>query len=176
MAGPPRLAVLRVALPTTILAGGVLLAACGSAPPATSATHRTPATRASNTLCASPGAVTGLQISERSLQNGNQGPASQPSGPVSVPSTAEARAIARTVCGLPMIPGTQPICHSPLLGTVLLLGFRTSLGALPVVTVESSGCFRVTGAGPVRSAKAAPTLAQGLHAVVHDEPPVIIAN
>lgn len=176
MAGSLRLAVLRVALPPTILAGGTLLAACGSAAPATSATHRGTATHTSNTLCASPGAVTGLQISERSLQNGTQGPASQPPGPVSVRSTAEARAIARTVCGLPMIPGTQPSCRAPVLGTVLQLTFRTRLRTLPVVTVQSSGCFRVTGAGPIRSAKATPTLAQGLHAIVHNEPPVVFAN
>lgn len=175
MAGSPRLAVVRVALPAAVLASGALLAACGSAPPASSVTHRGTAAPAT-ALCASPGAVTGLQISERSLQNGTQGQASQPPGSVSVQSTAEARAIARTVCGLPMIPGTQPSCHTPVLGTVLLLTFRTRLGTLPVVTVQSSGCFTVTGAGPVRSARAKPTLAQGLHAIVHDEPPIVMAN
>jgi hypothetical protein len=176
MSGSPRLAVLRLAPPTAVLAGGVLLAACGGAAPATSATHRAPGKQATNTLCASPGAVTGLQISERSLQNGAQKPAVQQSDPVSVRSTAAAQSVARTVCGLPMIPAIQPSCHSPVVGTVLLLTFSTRLGTLPVVTVQSSGCFRVTGAGPVRSAKATPALTQGLHAIVHNEPPVVIAN
>jgi hypothetical protein len=176
MPGSPRLAALRVALPTAILAGGILLAGCGSAVPGTSATHRGTAAQTSNTLCASPGAVTGLQISERSLQNGTEGPVSQPPGPVSLRSTAEARAIARTICGLPPIPGPQQRCYPPAQVTVLLLTFKTKLGTLPVVTIQAAGCSRVTGAGPVRWAKAEPALAQGLHAIAHNEPPIVFAN
>jgi hypothetical protein len=176
MAGSPRLAAQRAAMPTAVFVGALLLAACGSTAPTTTPTHRVPVRQASNTLCASPGAVVGLLISERSLRNGVQEQAGQPPGPVSVPSVAEARTIARALCGLPPIPGAQRRCHSPVLVTILLLTFRTKLGVLPVVTIEASGCPRVTGAGPVRWAKATPALAEGLHAIVHHEPPVIFAN
>lgn len=173
MATSPQLSAVRVALPTALAA--VALAACGSKAPTTSATHRTPAKLAGDMLCANQGALVGLQVSERSLQNGNQEPSSQSPGPVSVPSVAEARAIARTVCELPPIPGAQQRCHSSPQGTVLLLTFRTKLGYLPAVMVETSACFTVTGAGPVRSARAT-ALSQDLHAIVHHEPPVVIAN
>jgi hypothetical protein len=172
----PRLAVLRVALPTTALAGGMLLAACGSNAPATNAANRAAANQANDTLCVSPGTVTGLQIMERSPQNGTQGPAAQPSATVSVPTAAQARSMARTICELPPIPGPQQRCRTTAQGAVFLLTFSTKLGALPVVRIQESGCSQVTGAGPVRSALAKPTLAQGLHAVVHNEPPVIVGN
>jgi hypothetical protein len=139
-------------------------------------THRTNATQASNTLCASPGAVVGLQISERDPQNGTQGPANRPPAPISVPTAAEARTIAMTICELPPIARPQLRCRALAQVAVLQLTFSTKLGALPVVTIQVSGCSQVTGAGPVRSAKAKPALTQGLHAIVHNEPPVIFAN
>jgi hypothetical protein len=176
MAGSPRLAVLRVALPATVVTGGMLLAACGSPASATSVTYRATAARAGNTLCASPGAVVGLQVSERDAQNRTRGPAHQPPAPVSVPSVAEARTIARTICELPPIAGPRLRCRTLAQVAFFQLRFSTKLGALPVVTIQVSGCSQVTGAGPVRSAKAMPAVAQSLRAIVHNEPPVIFAN
>lgn len=176
MAGSPRRAALRAALPTAVLVGAMLLAACGSGAPANNSAQHAPARQTSNTLCANPDAVSGLLISERSRQNGGQEQPGQPPGPVSVPSAAEARAIATTVCGLPPIPGQQEGCQSPALATMFLLTFRTKVGALPVVTIQASDCLRVTGAGPVRWAKATLALTQSLHAIVHHEPPVIFAS
>jgi hypothetical protein len=176
MTASSRHAALRTASPAIALAGAVLLTACRTNPPTTSAPVSTPARQTGDTLCASPGAVIGLQISEQSRQNGRQQPAGQTPGPVSVASAAEARTIARTVCELPPIPATQQHCPALAQGTVLLLTFRTRLGVLPVVTIQTTGCSSVTGAGPVRWAGTKPTLAQGLHAIVHHEPPVIFAN
>jgi hypothetical protein len=154
----------------------MVLAACGGMAQTISSAQHTPARQAGDTLCSNPGAVSGLLISERSPRNGVQEQAGQPPGPASVPSAAEARAIARAVCGLPAVRGAQQRCHSRAPVTVLLLTFRTKRGVLPVVTVPTSGCRKVTGAGPVRWAKAKLALAEGLHAIVHHEPPVIFAN
>jgi hypothetical protein len=198
MAGPRRRTVLRAVLPVAILTGAMLLTACGTAAPTTSSTHGTPAPSAqgtpapsaqgtpaasaqgtpaaqASTLCANPGAVVGLLVSERSLHNGVQEQAGQ-SGLVSAPSAAAARAIAAMVCGLPPVPGAQATCKSPALVDALVLTFRTRLGALPAVTIQDTGCFRVIGAGPVRWAGGTPALTAGLHAIVHHEPPVVSAN
>jgi len=93
-----------------------------------------------------------------------------------VSSAAEARAIATTVCGLPPVTAAQDGCLSHGLVTTFLLTFRTKLRALPVVTIQASGCSRVTGAGPVRWAGATPALTQALHAIVLHEPPVIVPS
>ncbi len=176
MAGQQQLAALRLTPAAGALAGAVLLAACGTNAVPASVSHRTTGVQASDALCASPGSVVGLRIREPSPQQGAPGPAVQAPKSVSVASAAQARAIARTVCQLPPIRGLQAHCQTSAQGTVLLLTFSTEHGTLPVVTVQAAGCSTVTGAGPVRWAKARPTLAQGLHAIVHQEPPVIVAN
>jgi hypothetical protein len=185
MAGPLRRAALGAILPATILVSAMLLAACGTSAAPTvnpthhrtaSPTHRTPAAPASNALCLKPDAVVSLMIREQSLQNGVQEQAGQPPGSVSVPTVDEARAVARAVCELPPMSAAQQGCHSPVLVSSLLLTFSTKDGALPVVTIQASGCSRVTGAGRVRWAKATPALTQALHAIVHHEPPVVFAN
>lgn len=142
-------------VPTAILAGALLLAACGSVPASSSgragsspsASRTRPATTA---LCADPGAVSRLVVTRV--------PAIRSVGArhfvfprqVTVTDAATARAVARALCALPTMPPGVVSCPAQLLGTTYRLRFSADGRKLPAITVQATGCQTVTGLGPVR--------------------------
>ena len=69
-----------------------------------------------------------------------------------VVSPAHARAVARALCALPTMPHGIFNCPALFPGTSYQLRFTADGRALPVVTIEATGCETVTGAGPARRA------------------------
>ncbi len=151
--------------------GAVALAACGSVPaPASGApagasgqSAASPSASASTSagpnagagpdaLCQDPAAVTGLQISQI---RGMRIPQRQIDFPhaIKVTSTAQARAVARALCALPVMPRGIINCPALFAGTSYQLTFTADGRKLPVVILEATGCETVTGAGPVRQAR-----------------------
>jgi predicted small secreted protein len=156
-----------VALGPVVL-GSLLLTACGSvrapaagtAGAAPSGASGSPAAAGSGsgaaqaTLCADPAAVTRLQI-VRVL--GPRVPEAQTAFPrqYAVIGPAGARAVARALCVLPVMPRGIMSCPAMFPGTSYQLHFTAAGRPLPAVTLEATGCDTVTGAGQVRRATSA---------------------
>jgi hypothetical protein len=144
-------------------AGLVLLAACGTTPapgtagaaPAGASGSPAAATTGSGTaqvaLCRDAAAVTGLRIVRL---DGIRVPEAQPAFPsrATVISPAHARAVARALCALPATPHGIFNCPALFPGTSYQLHFTADGQALPVVTIQATGCETVTGAGQPRRA------------------------
>jgi hypothetical protein len=89
-----------------------------------------------------------------------------------VTSGAKARALARSVCGLPAFPRGPVNCPALLSGSYRL-SFTADGRKLPVVTVQETGCQTVTGLGTVRTAATRPgfwKLLSGLAGRPFDQP------
>jgi hypothetical protein len=71
-----------------------------------------------------------------------------------VTSPAEARAVARALCALPVMPSTPMPCPMDQ-GVSYRLDFAAGRASFPGITAAAGGCNPVTGAGPVRRAGSA---------------------
>jgi hypothetical protein len=136
----------------------VLAAACGSQVATTSspASAASPASASpasdgaggSAGLCSDPASVTRLVVSRVTALPQNHLHFAFPAG-VTVSSPARARAVARAVCGLPLMPRGPMSCPADL-GLSYRLSFAAGSRSFPVVTIMTGGCAVVKGAGPVR--------------------------
>lgn len=147
----------------SVAAGLILLAACGTTPapgsggaaPAGASgspgTASTAPASAQPVLCQDVAAVTGLRIVRLPGLRVPQAQTASP-GQVTVPSPAQARAVARALCALPAMPHGILNCPALFPGTSYQLHFTADGRALPVVTVEATGCDTVTGVGEARRA------------------------
>ena len=146
-----------------VAAGLVLLAACGTTPaPASGAAAPAGASGSPGTASPGPGsappalcrdvaAVTGLRIARWPGPRVPQAQTIAP-GQVRVASPAQARAVARALCALPVMPHGILNCPAMFPGTTYQLRFTADGRALPVVTIEATGCDTVTGLGQARRA------------------------
>ncbi len=139
---------------------GLALAACGTQQAATTSSATQPASPAtspahgSGQLCPDVAAVTRLVVTRVTALPQNHLHFVLPAG-VTVTDPAAARAVARAVCGLPVMPhGTVMNCPADW-GVSYRLSFAAGRAAFPVVTVRAGGCAVVSGAGPVRQARPA---------------------
>jgi hypothetical protein len=154
-------------------AGLVLLAACGTTPAPSTAgaapagASGSPATATTGsgtagtgtagsgtaqvTLCRNAAAVTSLRIVRLP---GLRVPEAQTAFPsrTTVISPAHARAVARALCALPATPHGIFNCPALFPGTSYQLRFTADGQALPVVTIQATGCEIVTGVGQPRRA------------------------
>jgi hypothetical protein len=152
----------------TAAAGLVLLAACGTTPAPTTAgtapagTSGSPAAATAGSpsagsspaqvaLCQHAAAVSGLRIVRL---YGLRVPEAQTAFPrqATVISPAHARAVARALCALPAPPHGILNCPALFPGTSYQLHFTADGRALPVVTIQATGCETVTGVGQPRRA------------------------
>ena len=69
---------------------------------------------------------------------------------VTVTDPALVREVDRALCALPDMPRGVLNCPALLLGTAYTLHFSVDGRALPLVTINATGCETVTGVGPVR--------------------------
>jgi hypothetical protein len=124
-------------------------------------------------LCAAPASASRVIIT----RIGAAGPIS-PAGPVVsadrsgppsaapvVKGAAQASALARAVCGLPVLTGRVLNCPQ-LDGISYQLAFSASGRLLPAVIVQPSGCQTVTGAGRPRTAARRPAFLKLLTSMV----------
>jgi len=156
-----------VALGPVVL-GSLLLAACGSVrAPAASSAGAAP-TRASGSppvssagtgsamaaLCQDTRTVTSLHIVRIHGVRVPQVRTAFPSGSVAI-GPSGARAVARALCALPVMPPGIMSCPAQFPGTSYQLRFAAAGRSLPPVTIQATGCATVTGAGRVRQATSA---------------------
>jgi hypothetical protein len=147
----------------SVAAGLVLLAACGTTPAPGSggaapagasgspSAASTGAGSAQPALCRDAAAVTALRIVRLAGLRVPQAQTSLP-GQAAAVSPAQARAVARALCALPAMPHGILNCPALFPGTTYQLRFTADGRALPVVTLEATGCDTVTGVGQVRRA------------------------
>jgi len=147
----------------SVAAGLVLLAACGTTPAPGSGgaapagpsgspgTASTAPGSAQPALCRDAAAVTSLRIVRLPGPRVPQAQTGSPR-PVTALSPAQARAVARALCALPAMPHGILNCPALFPGTNYQLHFAADGRALPVVTIEATGCGTVTGVGHVRQA------------------------
>ncbi|HEY7143794.1 MAG TPA: hypothetical protein VH637_06055 [Streptosporangiaceae bacterium] len=105
-------------------------------------------------LCAAAKSVTKLVVVRNRAVNRIQVEHFPFPGQVTVSDAAQARAVAVALCALPAMPPGIVNCPNLLVGTTYRLTFSIEGKPLPLVTVQSTGCQSVTGAGPVRRASA----------------------
>jgi hypothetical protein len=107
-----------------------------------------PASAVSAGLCSEQAAVTRLVVSRVSALPQNHLHFAFPAG-VTVSSPARARAVAKAVCGLPLMPRGPMSCPADL-GLGYRLSFAAGSRSFPVVTLSTGGCEGVAGLGPER--------------------------
>jgi hypothetical protein len=137
------------------------LAACGSVVAGSSGAAGSAASPTAvravqpGTLCADQGAVNHLVVTRTGIVNHVQAQRFAFPAVVTVTSPAQARAVAKALCALP--PGPTGITNCPAdLGISYQLRFAAGGRHFHVVTVASTGCELVSGAGKVRTISTAP--------------------
>ena len=106
-----------------------------------------------NGLCSQVPAVTRLAVSRVTALPRSRLHFAFPAG-VTVTSPAEARAVAKALCTLPVMPGGVMSCPMDQ-GVSYRLDFAAGRASFPGITAAASGCNAVTGAGAVRRAGSA---------------------
>jgi len=143
-----------VALGPVVL-GSLLLAACGSVrAPAASSAGAAPTRASGSPPVSSAGTVTSLHIVRIHGVRVPQVRTAFPSGSVAI-GPSGARAVARALCALPVMPPGIMSCPAQFPGTSYQLRFAAAGRSLPPVTIQATGCATVTGAGRVRQATSA---------------------
>jgi hypothetical protein len=129
-----------------LVAAGALAAVtgCGSA----TTNPGEPAALASPALCSAVSQVDSLAVSRVDGVPGNNIRYTFPPRVVAS-SPAQARAVARAVCGSPRMPSGAFSCPNDW-GASYRLDFGIFGGRPRTVTVQSTGCQVISGAGPVR--------------------------
>ena len=90
---------------------------------------------------------------------------------VTVTTPAHARAAARALCALPLLPRGVFHCPNLTVGTTYLLRFTADGRRLPAVSIEATGCEVVTGVGPARWAAKSPGFWRMLARAANLSPP-----
>jgi hypothetical protein len=135
-----------------------------------SATASPSATAMQVALCQRTASVTGLVI----VRNGVvRVPVLQIAFPnqVTVASPARARAVARALCALPLMPHGIFSCPNLAVGTTYQLRFTADGRRLPAVIIEATGCEVVTGVGSARWVSTSPGFWRVLATAAHLTPP-----
>ena len=143
--------------------GSLLLAACGSVRAPAAGTAGAAPARASGSpsasgtgtgagsamaaLCQDTATVTSLQIVRLPGLRVPQAQTAFPNGFAAI-GPAGARAVARALCALPVMPRGIMSCPALFPGTSYQLRFTAAGRSLPPVTVEATGCDTVTGDRP----------------------------
>jgi len=151
-----------------VVLGSLVLAACGSVPAPTAGAAGAAPTRASGSppapstgtgsgmaaLCQDTATVTSLRIVRIHGLRVPQRQTGFPTGLAAI-GPAGARAVARELCALPVMPRVVMSCPAMFPGTSYQLRFTAPGRSLPAVTIEATGCATVTGVGQVRQATSA---------------------
>jgi Tfp pilus tip-associated adhesin PilY1 len=128
------------------------------------------ATSPGTALCRDTASVTGLKIVRDQVARVPELQITFPNQ-VTVASPARARAVARALCALPLMPRGIFNCPSLVPGTTYLLRFTAGGRLLAAVTIEATGCEVVTGIGPTRRAATSPGFWRVLGTAAHLRPP-----
>ena len=126
--------------------------AAGSSPAASSSAGRPGTPMLLAPVCAGPAEVRSVRVTRLPTltQLGQAKPVPRKLPGITVRDRAKARALARLVCGLPIMP--HGVFHCPVaIGGGYQLVFTAGALRLPAVTVRASGCETVTGAGGHRA-------------------------
>jgi len=121
-------------------------------------------------LCRHTATVTGLEIMRNHVMRVPQLQIAFPSQ-VTVTSPADARAAARALCALPLLPHGVFHCPNLTVGTTYLLRFTAGGRRLPAVSIEATGCEVVTGVGSARWAAKSPGFWRTLATAANLSPP-----
>jgi hypothetical protein len=105
-------------------------------------------------LCQDTASVTRLQIIRLPGPRVPQAQTAVPAGFAAI-GPAGARAVARGLCALPVMPRGAMSCPALWPGTIYQLRFTAAGRSLPPVTIQATGCATVTGVGRVRQATSA---------------------
>jgi len=140
------------------VAGSSAAPSPGPASPGTTATQAT--------LCRDTASVTGLKIVRDQVSRVPELQITFPNQ-VTVASPAHARAVARALCALPLMPRGIFNCPNLVVGTTYLLRFTAGGRQLSPVTIEATGCEVVTGVGPARRAATSPGFWRVLGTAAH---------
>jgi hypothetical protein len=142
-----------------------------ASPPLASSPSVSPSAAATQAaLCQHTATVTSLVIMHGHLMRVPQLQTGYPS-PVIVPTPAKARAAARALCALPLLPHGVLHCPNLTVGATDLLSFTADGRRLPAVTIEATGCEIITGVGPTRWAAKSPGFWQALATAANLSPP-----
>jgi hypothetical protein len=90
---------------------------------------------------------------------------------VTVTTPASARAAARALCALPLLPRGVFHCPNLTIGTTYLLRFTADGRQLPAVSIEATGCEVVSGVGSARWAAKSPGFWRTLATAANLSPP-----
>jgi hypothetical protein len=133
----------------TRLAAGLVLC---NAPASATQVVITRLTTGGPILPAGPGVAAAMgHLEPRGLSSAAEGPV--------VKGAAQAHELARALCGLPQLPAGTLNCPDLRPGGYRLM--FTAVGRiLPEITVQTSGCESVTGAGTIRTASSRPAFLQ----------------
>jgi hypothetical protein len=163
----------------------VVLAGCGSIPASSTgaASGGSPSPSPSASPAASPGAaqtqaalcqhtatVTGLEVVRNRIKLVPQTQGTFPDQ-VTVATPARARAVARALCALPLLPKGVLNCPALMIGTTYTLEFTADGQRLPAASIEATGCEIVTGVGPARWAAKSPGFWRTLATTLNVSPP-----
>jgi hypothetical protein len=121
-------------------------------------------------LCQHTATVTGLEIMRNHVMRVPQLQVAFPSQ-VTVTSPADARAVARALCALPLLPHGVFHCPNLTIGTTYLLRFTAGGRQLPAVSIEATGCEIVSGVGSPRWAAKSPGFWRTLATAANLSPP-----
>jgi hypothetical protein len=143
-----------------LLLAPLALAACGSVVEGSgSAAAGSPASPAAivrqGSLCASQGAVNHLVVKRTGILAHVQARHFTFPASVTVTSAADAKAVARALCALPAQPTGITNCPADL-GVSFQLRFAADQSHFHVVTIASTGCEVVSGAGKLRTISTTP--------------------
>ena len=136
--------------------------------PSPSASPGAAATQAA--LCQHTATVTSLELTHGHLMRVPQVQGAYP-GPVTVTTPGDARAVARALCALPLLPHAVFHCPNLTVGTTYLLNFTAAGRRLPAVSIEATGCEVVSGVGPARWAAKSPGFWRTLATAANLSPP-----
>jgi len=121
-------------------------------------------------LCQHTATVTGLEILRNHVMRVPQLQVAFPSQ-ITITTAAKARAAARALCGLPLLPRGVFHCPNLTVGSTYLLRFTADGRRLPAVSIEATGCEVVTGVGSARWAAKSPGFWRTLAAAANVSPP-----
>ena len=92
-------------------------------------------------------------------------------GQITVTTPASARAVARALCALPLLPRGVFHCPNLTIGTTYLLRFTAGGRQLSAVSIEATGCEVVSGVGSARWAAKSPGFWRTLATAANLSPP-----
>lgn len=147
---------------------GAATAASPKASPSPSVSPSAAATQV--TLCQHTATVTGLEIMHNHVMRVPQLQIAFPSQ-ITVATPPRARAAARALCALPLLPAGVFHCPNLTVGTTYLLRFTADGRRLPAVSIEATGCEVVSGVGRARWAAKSPGFWRTLATVANLSPP-----